>query len=54
MVIITNYMCLFGVWSDSEPMEWTPEVQETFEKMLRNFRIGLTDRRPVMIWLKED
>ena len=54
MVIITNCIYKDGVWMDSEPMKWTPEVQATFDKMLRNFMIGLTNRRPVMIWLEEE
>lgn len=54
MIIIKNYMCWAGVWSDSEPMEWTPEIQQVFDKMQKNFRRGLVEREPKMIWLNKE
>ena len=51
LCIITNYTCWVGVWFDSEPMKYTQEVQDTFNKMHRNFRRGLVDREPELIIL---
>ena len=49
IVIITAFTCIQGVWYDSQPLEYTPDVKKEYEKMVRNYQKGLVPNEPEII-----